>query len=98
MTKEMTRHIADLAYFTLTESEITAMASDLSSMINGLDEIKALDTEVEPRVHVLPRVNHWRKDVVQTPLPREALLANVPAQKDGYIMVPRTLDEGGVTQ
>ena len=96
ITEEMVRHIAKLSYLKLTEDETTTMARDLSSVMGSLDVLETLNTtDVVPRVHVLTSVNRWRPDDVQLSPPREALLASVPTQKDGYILVPRTLEEGG---
>ena len=99
LTEEIVLHISKLAYITMTEVEIAAMTRDLVNVVNDLSVLDSLDTtDVPQHTHVLSHVNRWRQDVVQPSPPREMLLASVPAQKNGYIVVQRTVEEGGVTQ
>ena len=58
-----------------------------------IDTLSELDTEgIEPMSHALPLTNVMREDVVQPSAPPEEVLANAPAQKDNYFLVPRSFD------
>jgi len=85
--------IAKLARIGLKPSQITAMAAELSRIVEFVEQLQQVDiTGVKPTDQVTGLEDVMRKDVVTPSMPREQLLANAPAQKDGYIVVKRVLN------
>lgn len=67
---------------------------DLEKMIAYIDQIKEVDTDgIEPMSHVYPVCNVFREDVVTNEDGSAQTLQNAPVQKDGGIVVPKTIGE-----
>ena len=97
LSRSLTEHIARLSGLALSEAELEAMTRDLGAVVQYMQVLEELDTQgVEPRPHILPGANVWRPDACAPSAEREALLENAPAQQDGYIAVPRTVEGGQV--
>jgi len=97
LSRATTEHIARLSGLALSEAELEAMTRDLGAVVQYMAVLEALDTEgVEPRPHILTDENVWRGDVRAPSADREGLLENAPAQQDGYVLVPRTVEGGTV--
>ena len=91
-TTEITR-IARLAHIELTPEETAAMSAELGQIVSFVEQLQAVDVEgVEPTDQVTGLIGVWREDEVRPSMPREQLLANAPAQKDGYIVVKRVMN------
>ncbi len=91
-TTETTR-IARLARIGLTPDETAAMAVELDRIVTFVEQLQEVNIEgVEPTDQVTGLVDVWREDEVTPSMPREQLLANAPAQKNGYIVVKRVLN------
>ena len=87
-------NVADLSKLTLSPEEKKTMKQELSAIIAFADQLSALDTEgVEPTAHVLPMKNVFREDVVVPSFDRDSLLQNTPTVQDGYIYVPKVVEE-----
>lgn len=85
--------MAKLARIGLSEEEAARMAVEIGRIVGFVEQLQAVDiTGVEPTDQVTGLVDVWREDVVKPSLPREELLANAPAQKDGYIVVKRVMN------
>jgi aspartyl-tRNA(Asn)/glutamyl-tRNA(Gln) amidotransferase subunit C len=85
--------IAKLARISLSPEETEKMSVELGQILEFVEQLQAVDIEgVEPTDQVTGLEDVWREDVVRPSLPREELLSNAPAQKDGYIVVKRVLN------
>lgn len=85
--------IAKLARIGLSPEETERMAVELSQIVGFVEQLQQVDIEgVESTDQVTGLVDVWREDVVRPSMPREQLLANAPAQKNGYIVVKRVLN------
>jgi aspartyl-tRNA(Asn)/glutamyl-tRNA(Gln) amidotransferase subunit C len=90
-TTEVER-IAKLARIGLNADELASMSSELGNILEFVERLQSVDIEgVGPTDQVTGLEDVWREDVVAPGPGREALLANVPEQKDGYIVVKRVL-------
>ena len=90
---EEVRHIAKLARLRLSDGEETAMASQLSQILDYVEQLSELDTsDVEPMSHVLDLVNATREDVVEQRISHEDALRNAPAADSDYFRVPRFVE------
>lgn len=91
-TTEVER-IAKLARIGLSAEETAKMSEELGRILEFVEQLNQVDIEdTAPTDQVTGLTDVWREDVVKPSLPREALLANAPAQKDGYIIVKRVLN------
>lgn len=90
ITEREVRHVAMLARLALTDEHVQHLARELSSILDHIDEIRALDlADVEPTAHAFPVRNVMRPDVVKPGLPRDLALANAPEARDGAFVIPR---------
>jgi aspartyl-tRNA(Asn)/glutamyl-tRNA(Gln) amidotransferase subunit C len=87
------RRIAELARLELTSDEIDLFSRQLASILDYVEQIRALDTTgVAPTAHVMSRPVE-RDDVPVPPLDRSQALANAPdaASESGLFKVPRVM-------
>jgi len=96
LTENDVRGIAAYTRIRLAADEVTAMTTDLNSIIESLKPITEYDlTGVEPTFHpIAGLVNVMREDVVQTGLTRDDALAIAPLTEDSQYRVPSILGEG----
>lgn len=85
--------LASLSALTVTGDESDALAAQLTTILEYVEQLNSVDTEgVEPTYQVTGLENVMREDVViDYGLDRDALLANAPEQQDGQIRVRRVL-------
>lgn len=89
---EVTR-VAKLARIGLSAEEAAQISVELGQIVGFVEQLQAVDVEgVEPTDQVTGLVDVMRADEVQPSMDRTELLANAPAQKDGYIVVKRVLN------
>ncbi len=82
-------HVARLARLRLDETEIDTMQGELSSILDHIDRIAALDLEsVEPTTRVVTLENVLRPDVPHQSLSPEVALAAAPDPVQGAFRVP----------
>ena len=87
--REQVLHVAKLARLELTDDEVGAMATELSSILGHIETISALELDdVAPTSHVVEVANALRADEPHTSLPRDVALANAPAVADDGFLVP----------
>jgi aspartyl-tRNA(Asn)/glutamyl-tRNA(Gln) amidotransferase subunit C len=85
--------IARLARIGLTPDEVATMTTELEAILGFVEQLQAVDIDgVEPTDQVTGLVDVWREDEVQPSLDRDQLLANAPAQQNGYFKVKRVLN------
>ncbi len=86
-------HLAQLSNLQLSDDEITALQTDLGSILGYVAQLSELDTSgVEPTYQVTDLENIWRQDEIQPHgAGREQLLALAPQQQDYQIKVPKVL-------
>lgn len=83
------RHIAKLARLEISEQEAEQLARDIEAilqMAGRLPENADAQTGLEA-----DRPAPLRQDIRTPSAYREALLANAPEQRDGYLVVPKTV-------
>lgn len=89
------RHVALLARLALSDEQVTSLATELSSILGHVDELKALDLEgVQPTAHALEVTNSMRPDVVKPGLNRELALLNAPESEAGAFVIPAIVGAG----
>ncbi|MBS1966105.1 MAG: Asp-tRNA(Asn)/Glu-tRNA(Gln) amidotransferase subunit GatC [Chloroflexi bacterium SZAS-1] len=81
-------HVAHLARLRLSADELEKLQHELSHILDYIDMLKEVDvSSVAPTAQVTDLANVMRDDEVRPSLPREAVLANAPDQRDGMFRV-----------
>jgi aspartyl-tRNA(Asn)/glutamyl-tRNA(Gln) amidotransferase subunit C len=93
LSLEQVEHIAELAKLRLTDAEKERFREQLSDILGYAERLQQLDTEaIPPTATVLPLRTVLRPDVSRPSMPRDDILANAPAARDGCFEVPAVLD------
>ncbi len=81
LTRTEVQHIAELAKLQLTEAEEALYQEQLSDILDYMQRLNTLDTEViPPTATVLPLRSVMRDDVPRPSLSADEILANAPAR------------------
>ena len=93
LTLEQVRHVAALARLSLTPEEEQRYQSQLSAILDAVEQLRSLDTErVEPTSHATLAGDVLREDQTQPSLAPEKGLANAPAKVGTSFAVPKILE------
>ena len=77
--RDQVLHVARLARLRLTDEEVERMTGELSTILEHIEKISALDLEdVAPTSHVVEMENVLRPDEPRPSLPRELALEQAP--------------------
>jgi len=91
---EQIRHVAALARLRFSEGELEAFRSQFERIVEYVEKIDELDLDgVEPTSHAMERSNVLREDETAPSLTRELALANAPREKNGFVVVPKVIEE-----
>ncbi len=94
LSQDDVRKVARLARLSFTESELEKYASHLNGILAYMDKLNELNTDgVEPTSHSVSMDTLFREDVPAPSLSREEGLKNAPERREGFVKVPRILDE-----
>jgi aspartyl-tRNA(Asn)/glutamyl-tRNA(Gln) amidotransferase subunit C len=86
-------HVSRLARLAPDETERQALQQELGQILDDFRRIADIDTEgIEPVYHPQELVNQLRSDTVLPSTDRDRLLAPAVRQKDGCLLVPRTVE------
>jgi len=87
-------HLQRLARLDLDPAEADELAEDVAEILAYFDQLAEVDTEgVEEMVRPLVPERTWRDDARTPSLARERALELANASQDGFVRVPRTVDE-----
>jgi aspartyl-tRNA(Asn)/glutamyl-tRNA(Gln) amidotransferase subunit C len=88
------RHIAHLARLGISDEDVERLSGQLSSIIDYFEELKQVDTEgVPPTAYAVDLHNVLRADETAPCTDQGDILANAPAQEDGFFRVRAILEE-----
>jgi len=90
LSVEEVKHIARLARIGLSDEEVSKYQKELSAILDFFKELEAVPTEgVLPMGNITGKSDALREDSVQSlsAAQRDALIANMPAVKDGFVKV-----------
>ena len=81
-----------LAKVTIEPSERKKTMEEMEKLLRYAEKLNELDTgDIDPLLHQREEENRFREDEVTEPDGRFDLLKNVPEQRDGRIVVPKTV-------
>ena len=85
--------IARLARIHIDDTEVEHHASELSSILEFVEQMNAVDTEnVAPLSHPQDRTLRLRQDTVTEGNQRDKLQAGAPAAENGLYLVPKVIE------
>jgi aspartyl-tRNA(Asn)/glutamyl-tRNA(Gln) amidotransferase subunit C len=87
------RKVASLAQIREPEARLTALAAELSGILGWIEQLNEVDTDgVEPMTSAVAVAMTMRDDVVTDGGDVAAILANAPASKNGFFVVPKVVE------
>lgn len=90
--KHQVEHIAKLARIKISEKEKELYASQLTSILDYIEELNKVNTQdVEPTHHVLAMINASRKDEALPSPKKEKILAQAPERKGDFWKVRKVM-------
>jgi aspartyl-tRNA(Asn)/glutamyl-tRNA(Gln) amidotransferase subunit C len=88
--REQVEHVARLARLRFDEDELTRLQSELSKIIDYVEQLSELDLSgLEPTSHAVPLKNVLRPDEPVSGLTQEEAVGNGPQVERGQFVVPR---------
>jgi aspartyl-tRNA(Asn)/glutamyl-tRNA(Gln) amidotransferase subunit C len=94
--RETVARIARLARLEVSDAECGRLQEELAAIIGYFQSLEKLDTAgVEPAFLPHSLGSPLRADDCRPGLPRTDLLALAARSKDGFLVAPRTVEEGG---
>ena len=95
LTRAQVEKIAHLARLEIGEDDIPGFVSNLSRIIDFVDQLQAVDTDdVLPMAHPLDMAQRMREDQISETDQRERFQANAAVVEDGLYLVPKVIDQG----
>ncbi|NMA95611.1 MAG: Asp-tRNA(Asn)/Glu-tRNA(Gln) amidotransferase subunit GatC [Clostridiales bacterium] len=93
ISKDDIKIIAEQSQLILSESELEDAIEDLEDMLEGMSKLSKLDVDnVEPTIQVLPIMDMFREDEIDSSLDRETILRNAPQATDDSFIVPKVVE------
>jgi aspartyl-tRNA(Asn)/glutamyl-tRNA(Gln) amidotransferase subunit C len=90
---EQVRHVARLARLELSAGEEQSLAADLSAIVTYIDKLNQLDTaDVQPTAQVAEAGTPLRDDAITNKPAADQMLANAPAQRGHFFLVPKIIE------
>jgi aspartyl-tRNA(Asn)/glutamyl-tRNA(Gln) amidotransferase subunit C len=87
------RHIAKLARISVTDSEVAALAPELSNILGWIEQLQEVNVAgVEPMTAVIPNTLRLREDEVTEGGIRDLVLENAPVAEHGFFAVPKVIE------
>ena len=94
LMREEVEKVSLLGRLRLSPAELDLMTSQLSRIVEYVEQLRELDTEqVAPMAHAVELANVFAADEVQPSLDREQILANAPKRDDECYRVPAVLGD-----
>jgi aspartyl-tRNA(Asn)/glutamyl-tRNA(Gln) amidotransferase subunit C len=92
LSKEQVEHIAALARLKLSPKEIEKFASELTVILDYVEQLSEVDTEgVELKDQFITAENVFREDKSRESLSRDEALANAPDKDEEFFKVPKVI-------
>jgi aspartyl-tRNA(Asn)/glutamyl-tRNA(Gln) amidotransferase subunit C len=87
------RRVAGLAHIREDEGRLDSLAQELSGIMGWIDQLNEVDTDgVAPMASAVAVRLAMRQDVVTDGGDADVILANAPATRDGFFVVPKVVE------
>jgi aspartyl-tRNA(Asn)/glutamyl-tRNA(Gln) amidotransferase subunit C len=94
MKREEVLEIARLARLHLEPDEVERLRGELSSILEHMEALRAVATEVAPMTHAVPMALRLRDDQVEPSLPVEEAVGQAPDRAGDLFQVPHIIKSG----
>ncbi len=94
LTREEVLEIALLARLHLDDDEVDRLQGELSSILEHMEALREVLTDVEPMTHAVPMALRLRADAVEPSLPVEEAVGQAPDRADDFFQVPHIIKSG----
>lgn len=86
--------VAKLANLDFSDKELKALEKEMNGIVDFANKLNSADTSgVDATAHIIPLKNVFREDTVTDEFTVEELLSATQTKADGYITVPRVVEE-----
>ncbi len=93
ISKDTILKIADLAKISISEDQIEKLESEISSILNWVENLNEVDTEnIEPMSNSLTNFLQMREDIVNDGEKGSEILSNSPAEDKSFFVVPKVIE------
>jgi len=93
LTPDDVQKIAQLARLAVTDDEKSAIATDLTNILDLFEQMGKIDTQdVVPMSHPLHMTQRLREDAVTETDQREKFQSIAPAVENGLYLVPKVIE------
>jgi len=93
ISKDTILKIADLAKISISEDQIEKLESEISSILNWVENLNEVDTEnIEPMSNSLTNFLQMREDIVNDGERGSEILSNSPAEDKSFFVVPKVIE------
>ena len=87
------RRIAHLARIAVEDGEVEHLRGEINAILAFVEQLQEVNVEgVEPMTSVTPMAMKKRQDQVTDGGIAEEIVANAPATKDNYFLVPKVVE------
>lgn len=94
LSKKQVMHVANLARLSVNEEEIDKYSVQLASILTEIDKILSVDIKnKELLIAPTKNTNCYSSDTVGSMLNRDEIFKNANNASDGYIVVPRVIND-----
>lgn len=90
--EEKIKHIAKLSKIELKKNELVELSKQVEQILEYVEQLDEIKDDIEPLDNLTGNFNKLREDVVVEFNNKEQILKNTPKSKDGFILVPKVLD------
>ena len=92
ITKDLIKHVANLARLNLTEKELEKFVPELKEIISTFSQLNEVNVDnVEPSFQPVELKNALRDDTVEKSFTNEEALSNSEHKKEGYFKGPSVI-------
>jgi len=98
LTREEVLEIALLARLHLDDDEVDRLQGELSSILEHMEALRAVVTEVEPMTHAVPMALRLRADQVEPSLPVDEAVGQAPDRDGDLFQVPHIIKSGKASE
>ena len=94
LSKEQVLHVARLARLNVSDAEVEKYGIQLAEIMSDVDKIIDVDIDTN-NILIAPTDEHdrYNDDQVGDMLNKEEIFKNVNHESDGYVVVPRVVNE-----
>jgi aspartyl-tRNA(Asn)/glutamyl-tRNA(Gln) amidotransferase subunit C len=90
---DVVRKVAKLANIRLAEGRVAPLAAELNAIIGWIEQLAEVNTEdVDPMTSAVAVSLPMRDDIVTEGGDASIILANAPASRDGFFVVPKVVE------